>query len=62
MNHDLVRSADLLIDTLEIVPTLLVADMSTDEWSIDTVGKYISKTTIYSPVVSSYMFNPTRDK
>ena len=30
--------------------------MSTDEWSIDAEGKYNSNTTVYSPVVSSYIF------
>ena len=31
--------------------------MSIDEWSIDAEGKYSLKTTVYSPVVSSYMSN-----
>ena len=51
-----------LVDILETVSQLIVADMSTDEWSIDTEGKYSLNTTVYSPVVGSYMFNPTRDE
>ena len=30
--------------------------------AIDAEGKYSSNTTVYSPVVSSCIFNPTRDK
>ena len=46
----------LLIDTQKIVLILLLADMSTDEWSIDAEGKYNSNTTVYSPALCSYMF------
>ena len=53
----LLWSLNKLVDVLETVWELLVADMSIDEWSIDAEGKYSLKTTVYSPVVSSYMSN-----
>ena len=55
-------SLNKLVDVLETVSELLVTDMSIDEWSIDAEGKYSSNTTVYSPVVSSYMSNPTRKR
>ena len=39
--NDLVRLADLRVNTLETVSILFVADVSTDELAIDAEGKLI---------------------